>query len=364
MGKANLAKKKQWRHLPDSAPVETLQTEFQQKTAATLPADQLFVVDKKGDQATARRTYPDKFAKERVKTVGKKAGKQHTAQQRTEKKDGETGVFDLWGGEEAQGEKREQEGRLDHIPAVIPPLPGQSYNPRKPDLETAWSKVLTEETQKDHAASEHQRIVHGFTVVETDAVIPSDSEGEGETQFRKNPPTLNRKPTKAKVNKKMRWLMRLREGEREKEQKELNKAVDQIPKIIAETESRKPQIDAEYELTLKRQREEKELEASGMKAPKLCMGQYVYKLPETEAVYSQEPKSLRQMKAKASAVDTCFDSLVRRGKVDLCEAKRKPKIISKNRYTGELGRETQLEREAKKQEQAAGTIKMPGDKTA
>lgn len=353
MGKANLAKKKQWRRIPSSVPAVPIRADFEAKAASSLPEDRLFVLDKSGDHSLAKG-YPERFCspKPAVPSVPPKA----PVSKRSSNK-ANSSLFDLWDSpSEAQ---LKPEVPLSHIPAVIPPLPGQSYNPSTASLSQAWSRVLSEEEEKEAAKLSYREAIHGFQVVEKDTQIASDDEEAQGQDFSRNAPTLNRKPSKKKMNKKVRWLLQEREKEQEKNRKELIKQVDLIPKLLAEEAKKQSEHDAQQQELQKRQREWKEAEAAGRKAPKLRMGQYVYTLPDTEAVYSEEPKPLRLMQPKATAVSAAFDSLVRRGRVDLSQPKRLPKMVTKAKLTGEKSREMQ---EARKQKQAvvsSGTIPLP-----
>jgi len=353
MGKANLAKKKQWRRIPTSLPEVPIRADFEAKAALSLPADRLFVLDKSGDHSLAKG-YPDRFCRPKPAASSLKPKAKAS---KTSEPTAKPGLFDLWDSPAAPQPKPEVP--LSHIPAVIPPLPGQSYNPSSAALSQAWSKVVDEEEEKEIAKMSYQQAIHGFQVVEKDALIASDDDEAQGQDFSRNAPTLNRKFTKKKMNKKVRWLLQEREKEQEKSRKELFKQVDLIPRLLAEEAQKQSEHDFQYQELQKRQRESKEAESTGRKAPKLRMGQYVYSLPDTEAVYSDEPKPLRLIQPKATAVNTAFDSLVRRGRVDLSQPKRLPKMVTKAKFSGEKSREMQ---EARKQKQAAvssGTIPMP-----
>lgn len=357
MGKANLAKKKQWRRIPASIPAVPVHADFEAKAATSLPADQLFVLDKSGDHSLAKG-YPDRFCTPKpgvtnAKSKGKPVKSDHSKEVAGEKE----GVFDLWSTSESS--KQKGDVRLSHIPAVIPPLPGQSYNPSSSALSQTWSQVLQEEEQKEREKQAFQEAIHGFKVVEKDTEILSDQEETPAQAFSKNPPTLNRKPTKKKMNKKVRWLLQESEKEREKSRKQLQKQVEMIPKLLAEEEEKQAKRDLEWQTELKRQREEKEAEAQGRKAPKLRMGQFVYQLPDTQAVYTEEQKPLRQMQPKATAVNAVYDSLVRRGKVDLSQPKRVPKMVTRAKLTGEKSREMHEARKQRQSQASSGTIPLP-----
>lgn len=293
MGKANVSKKKQWRRLPSAVPVVQPEGETEVKGTSTLPEDQLFVLDKSGDRHRLN-PYPTQFARPKSTPPSSKS-KSPLSKPVSKKSSSNSDLFDLWSSPPSS--KPTNPPPLSHIPAVIPPLPGQSYNPSATALKDTWSKVLTEEVKKDYEKEAYKQAVQGYQVVEKDTEIVSEEE-TNEDRYCKNPPTLNKKPNKAKINKRLRWLLKEKEEEEEKSRKEMQKQIDAIPKILEEQQKTQQKREIEREKQLKRQREEKLAEAKGLKAPKIRMGQFVYELPDTEAKYTEEPVPLRLVQAK------------------------------------------------------------------
>jgi hypothetical protein len=94
---------------------------------------------------------------------------------------------------------------MSHIPAVLAPHPGQSYNPENTDYNRLIDKAANAEQDRLEERRKYQQAIHEFKVVDR---LPSSSEeeesGDEQTPANQNaginPPTQNKKKTRKQRN--------------------------------------------------------------------------------------------------------------------------------------------------------------------
>mmetsp|Transcript_13423 Transcript_13423/g.25261 ORF Transcript_13423/g.25261 Transcript_13423/m.25261 type:complete len:363 (+) Transcript_13423:1278-2366(+) len=355
--KATQVKKKVWRRQIDSKPaLEVIKEGTATAAAQTLDDKSLFFTDTVGDERLKRKVanYPAKFYTPKERVAKQKLKKVPGPQAKREK----TEVYDIWGEEE---QRKKSTIPNSHIPAILPPLAGQSYNPKDEDRERVLLKVAAEE-QDDIADTEHaDKVLHGFTIVDEVQRTPEESENEDEGDYLHNPPVAEKKLTE-KQRKRM-MLLKLTEKMSKKEalERRKGKQYDQIPSMISQLKAA-----AEVKRKLKEKDEAlkaltKDEQAKGLAAPKFRMGTFSYKAPLTEADLSGTSKeALRKVEVKGNLVETFFDSVTRRKLVDRDEGrpKRPNKEVMKNRLTGGVSAAMQEARKKRKLEEASGSIAL------
>ncbi|OMJ66969.1 hypothetical protein SteCoe_36006 [Stentor coeruleus] len=342
-------KKKLWR--------KTLSDSQSTKVAAEALKDQskkkeeLFSVDTLGNEP-GPVVYPDKFAKEKFPVSMSKADYWKLKQipikrPRADNSD----MFDLWADE---GEEL-QEKSNSHIPAVIKPLPGLSYRPEKSDQEDIIQRVVEEEMIKEEEAKKHEEIINGYVVVENDP-SPEQSEDETEANF-KNPPIKIKNLTNTQKNIKKRNKLKEKLKKVLSIERKTQKQLEKIPQITKELERLEKKYQALREDDLLHKKLKVELEKTGEIVPKIRMGKFRYKKPETLANINPAD-NLRKMNVKGNVVEERLDSFIRRKMVDLYKPKDKKLVVIKENSNNEREREYTAARMAKKNEKESGNISL------
>ena len=117
---------------------------------AETPTPGQFFLDTTGDLNLAKiAKYPDKFAKIAETRVEKTKRKAQAPQTRSAK----ASEFDLWGNEAVPPTVAPK----SHIPAVLPPHPGQSYNPTDKDYSQLIDKAAETEIGEISAKEQHKQ---------------------------------------------------------------------------------------------------------------------------------------------------------------------------------------------------------------
>jgi len=323
------------------------------KKGHTVNNDNLFFEDKAGKQDPT--SYPTKFAKQKFpKPINKTQKNQinklkHTQQPKAQ----EQAVYDLW---EQEQEVPLREKPNQHIPAVIPPHPGQSYKPDSPSHKSLLEKVIDEEAKSEHQTHVYNMTVNNYKVVEEDPE-PPDLEDPGETNFIQNPPVKAKFLTNSEKNQKKRKVLKKKLEEEIKAKQEALQKIDQIRSIMKNLE--KEEISQEIKKLQKelKKTETKELEAKGEKAPKIRNGKFCYKLPATTANL-EVPGSLRQLTVKGNSAEERLDSLIRRRLIDVEEPEPKKQIKVKEYTPGGQEKKMHDSRAKKQNELETGVISL------
>lgn len=117
-----------------------------------------------------------------------------------------TSGFDLW--DEAPAAAAIPVPKKSHIPAVLPPHPGQSYNPNDNDYKSLIDKASKTELGELEKKEKYQKAIHNYKVVDR---LPSSSDEESSSEDEASGPkiavnakTVNKKKTIAQRNKQKR----------------------------------------------------------------------------------------------------------------------------------------------------------------
>jgi hypothetical protein len=360
--KATQVKKKMWRRQIDTQPaLKALKEDFAASLAQTLDDKSLFFTDSKGSERLKRKAgaYPTHFYTPNTRVSTEKVKPAKAASRPTKGKTGkDTGVFDLWD-DEASSKPKDAKS---HIPAVLPPMAGQSYNPKDEDKERVLLRIVEEENAAVIAKEEQEKVLNSFTIVDKVALTPEQSEEEEEEGYLQNPPVSAEKKLTEK-QRRHRLLIKQTEkvSKSQAVQRKVGKQADQIPTMLKQLKAA-----GEVSRALKvKEAALKELERTeesfGLSAPKFRMGTFTYKAPLTDAdLTGKSSEALRKIEVKGNLVESFFDSVTRRKLVDRDEGKpkRPGKEVMKNRWSGEVSNAMQEARKKRKLEEASGSIAL------
>ena len=290
-----------------------------------------FFEDRQGKQDNVE-IYPAKFAKEKFPQSFTRA--EHFMQKKLPVKRpraDQSEVFDLWQ-EEGEG-SFEKTYENAHIPAVIRPHPGQSYRPEAVSHEDVLDKVVEEEAVKEEDEKRLSQLLNGYQVLDYDP-SPEQSEDEAPPDFTHNPPVKVKYLTNTEKNIKKRNLLKEKLKRIMADDKKSKKQFEQIPVISRQLDNLEKKYKSLREEEKLRKKMKIELEASGDIVPRIRMGKFRYKQPETVASVTTAD-NLRKMSVKGSVVEERMDSLVRRKMVDLATPRDAKKVVIKEYVNNE-----------------------------
>lgn len=263
-------------------------------------------------------------------------------------------LFDLWSEETPSSHTNKPE--FSHIPAVINPHPGQSYRPEAVYHEDMLEKIVEEEHNKEQDEIKHQEVVNGYRVIENDP-SPAESEDDEPISFRKNPTVKVKYYTNTEKNIKKRNQLKEKLKRIVASEKKSQKKFDQIPEMLKQMDNLNRKYKHLREEEGVRKKMKIELEAQGEIVPKIRMGKFRYKKPET--VGDINPADvLRKMNVKGNLVEDRFDSFVRRKMVDLAKPKDPKKVVIKECSNNEREKEFYEAKARQKSQKALGLIPL------
>ena len=254
----------------------------------------------------------------------------------------------------------ENEGKSNlasHIPAVINPHPGQSYRPDKLHHEEILEKIVQEEEIKENDNAKHLEVLNSYRVIEEDH-SPEESDDDDEPiNFRKNPKIVEKHLTNTEKNIKKRNILKEKQKKILAAERKAQKKIENVPQISQELE----RLDKKYEkLRGEKEIQKKakiELEKTGEIVPKIRMGKFRYKKPETQASI-QPSDTLRKVNIKGNNVEERMDSFIRRKMVDMYKPRDKKPFTLKENSNNEKEREYTLNRLKQKLEKESGNISI------
>jgi hypothetical protein len=346
-------KTKLWRKtLPDKESSRVAAEALKEKSR---PAD-FFLEDRTGQKEEVP-TYPEKFAKQ--KFPPSKTPAEHFLSKKLPVKRpraDQSEMFDLWEEDALGGAPVGKSYENSHIPAVIRPHPGQSYRPDSTFHSNILEKVAQEEAVKEQDEIRHQEIINGFKVVDYDP-SPEQSEDETPAVFVQNPPVKVKYLTNTQKNVKKRNQLKEKLKRIISQDKKSQKQFEQIPIIMKQLDNLSRKYKSLREEEKARKKMKIELEANGEIAPRIRMGKFRYKQPETVAAL-QPSDVLRKMTVKGSAVEERMDSLVRRKMVDLAKPRDPKKVYIKEYVNNEREQMIIESRSKQTSNQSAGHIPL------
>lgn len=312
----------------------------------------VYTHDVLGDVGKSDSPYPEKFAKEKFPATLSRSDhfKIKNLPVKRPRAD-QSQIFDMWE-EENEGKNTE----YSHIPSVINPHPGQSYRPDKLHHEDILEDIIKEEQVKETDIDKHEQVLNSYRVIEEDH-SPVESEDDEPGNFLTNRRVVEKYMTNTQKNVKKRNQLKEKLKKILSAERKTQKQIEKIPHITQELE----RLDKKY-LKL---REEKninqqikiELEKTGEIVPKIRMGKFRYKKPESQASINPSD-SLRKMAVKGNSVEERMDSFIRRQMVDLYKSKDKKKVVVKDCSNNERAIEFQLARAKKQAERETGNIAL------
>jgi septum formation topological specificity factor MinE len=314
-------KKKLWRKtLVD---MESTKVAAEALRALSLPKE-LYTHDVLGETLASDPVYPEKFAKEKYPSSLSRSDyfKIKNLPIKRPRAD-QSEVFDMW-----QEENEGSYHKPSHIPAVISPHPGQSYRPEKNYHQEILEKIVEEEQIKEIDEKKHNEVVNSFRVIDNDP-SPVQSEDEIPVEFAKNPRVVEKYLTNTQRNIKMRNKLKEKLKKMLAVERKTQKQLDKIPQITKELERLQKKYKQIREAKKDYQKIKIELEKTGEMVPKIRMGKFRYKKPETQAII--EPSdNLRKLRVKGNNIDERMDSFIRRKMVDLYKPKDKKTVVIKD----------------------------------
>lgn len=312
-----------------------------------------YVEDTQGEKKV--EIYPEKFAP--AKYAPSKTKSEHFKLKNLPVKRpraDQTEVFDLWDEEPSTTVSKKPE--FSHIPAVINPHPGQSYRPEAVYHEDVLEKIVEEEYLKELDEKKHQEIINGYKVIENDP-SPVESEDDEPINFRKNPTVKVKYYTNTEKNIKDRNKLKEKLKRIIADDKRSQKKFEQIPIMLKQMENLTRKYKKLRGEEVVRKKMKIELETQGEIVPKIRMGKFRYKKPET--VGQIEPSEvLRKMNVKGNSVEERFDSFIRRKMVDLATPKDAKKVVIKDCSNNEREKEFHEAKARERAQKASGIIPL------
>ena len=342
-------KKKLWRKaLDDSQYTKAAVDALKARSASTV----LYTHDTLGENTAPEPIYPEKFAREKfLQSISRsdhfKIKNLPIKRPRADNSE----IFDMW-----SGDGKGVAGQISHIPAVINPHPGQSYRPDKLYHEDILDRVVQEEQVKQNDSEKHVEVINSYRVIDEDHT-PEESEDETPAEFIRNPKVVEKYMTNTQKNIKKRNQLKEKLKKIMASERKTQKQLDKIPQINQELE----RLDRKYtKLRGEKEIQKKikvELEITGEIVPRIRMGKFRYKKPETQASI-QLSDNLRRLEVKGNNVEERMDSFIRRKMVDMSKSKDKKQFVIKDCSNNEKAIEFQLSRLKKQQEKDSGKISL------
>ena len=322
-------------------------------------ANDMFTHDTKGETLAPVEKYPTKFAPEKFsKTLSRSDHFKLKNLPIKRPRADQSQVYDLWAEENELGLSLTNDKNKSHIPAVISPHPGQSYRPDKVYHDDILDTVVVEELVKEEDNQKREEVLNSFRVIEEDVDV-QESEDDEPAEFIKNPRVVEKHFTNTQKNIRIRNKLKEKLKKIMAKEKKTQKQLDKIPQIIKSLDS----LDKNYKALREEEKNYKklkiELEKTGEIVPRIRMGKFRYKKPETAA--NIEPsEALRKINNKANNVEERMDSFIRRKMVDLYKGNQKKFVVIKDCYNTDQERHEERLKEAlkKEKEKETGNISL------
>ncbi len=262
-------------------------------------------------------------------------------------------VMDLWGDAKPATGASEPKKSAKHfkscLPAVVPPHPGQSYNPASADYKELLKRAIEFEKQKeqqDRKALETLQPQRALNLLQKNGEEPqpepkAEIEPEAEApmtdlKISMNKPVDDSKrktPAQRNRERKAKELKRLDEAKKA-EKKKLHD-VNRLKEIMKEIKTEKAELEAKRKEKEEKEKQRLEQQKEGVVFGTKKIGRFKYEQHAVDFLLPEElPKKLAQIQTdEGSSVRNCYESILKRGLVQPpAEGKGKGRGKAKRKY--------------------------------